>query len=63
MYLLAFKDHNIQAASAYWVDNGRLHYVTLQHEQKQASLDTVDRGLSMQLNRERRVQFSLPAAP
>jgi hypothetical protein len=61
VYLIAFSDHVIRAASAYWVDARTLHYVTLQHEEKQASLDTVDRGLSLQLNRERRVPFQLPA--
>lgn len=60
-YLVAFKDHSIRAAEAYWVDGGTLHYVTLQHEQKQAPLDTVDREFSLQLNRERRVPFQLPA--
>jgi hypothetical protein len=34
--------------------------VTLQHEEKQVPLDSVDRGLSLQLNRERRVAFQLP---
>ena len=62
VYLIAFKDRSIRAASAYWVDGGTLHYVTLQHEERQAALDTVDRDFSVQLNRERRVQFSLPAA-
>jgi hypothetical protein len=61
IYLLAFTDHAIHAAEAYWVDGKTLHYVTLEHEQKQAPLDTVDRALSQQLNRERRVPFSLPA--
>jgi hypothetical protein len=60
IYLIAMKDHVIRAAAAYWVDGQVLHYVTLQHEEKQAPLDTVDRGLSMQLNRERHVQFTLP---
>ena len=60
IYLLAFSDHVIHAAAAYWVDGKILHYVTLEHEQKQAPLDTVDRSLSMQLNRERHVPFSLP---
>jgi hypothetical protein len=32
----------------------------LQHEEKQAPLDSVDRGLTMQLNRERNVAFQLP---
>jgi hypothetical protein len=60
IYLVAFKDNTINAAAAYWVDGRTLHYVTLQHEEKQAPLDTVDRDLSMQLNRERHVQLQLP---
>jgi len=60
VYLIAFNDHVIRAAAAYWVDGKTLHYVTLQHEEKQAGLDTVDRSLSMQLNRERQVPFQLP---
>jgi len=61
IYLVAFKDHMIRAASAYWVDGRTLHYVTLQHEEKQVPLDTVDREFSLQLNRERHVRFQLPA--
>jgi len=61
VYLVAFNDHVIRAAAAYWVDGKTLHYVTLQHEEKQAPLDTVDRSLSLQLNRERQVPFQLPA--
>jgi len=60
IYLVAFKDHSIAAAAAYWVDGRTLHYVTLQHEEKTAPLDSVDRDFSLQLNRERRVQFQLP---
>lgn len=59
-YLIAFTDHVIHAAAAYWVEGKTLHYVTLQHEEKQAPLDTVDRTLSLQLNRERQVPFQLP---
>jgi hypothetical protein len=47
---------------AYWAEGGTVHYGTLEHEQKQAPLNTVDRELSGQLNRERRVAFSLPAS-
>lgn len=60
IYLIATKDQAIRAAEAYWVDGGTLHYVTMQHEEKQVPLDSVDRGLSLQLNRERRVAFQLP---
>jgi hypothetical protein len=60
IYLVAFKDHVIGAAAAYWVEGRTLHYVTLQHEEKQVPLDAIDRDFTMQLNRERRVQFQLP---
>jgi len=60
IYLIATKDEAIRAAAAYWVDGRTLHYVTLQHEAKQVALDSVDRGLTMQLNRERNVAFQLP---
>ncbi|MGD0868009.1 MAG: hypothetical protein ABSB88_00545 [Bryobacteraceae bacterium] len=61
IYLVAMKDHTIYAAAAYWVDGKTLHYVTLQHQEKQAPLDQVDGAFSQQLNRERSVAFHLPA--
>jgi hypothetical protein len=61
IYLIAFRDQSIRAAAAYWVDGRTLHYVTQQHEERQAALDTIDRDLTLRLNRERHVQFSLPA--
>src|SRR5207248_2118906 len=39
LYLIALRDQTIRAAAAYWVDGKTLHYVTLQHEEKQAPLD------------------------
>jgi len=60
IYLIATKDQAIRAAASYWVAGATLHYVTLQHEEKQVPLDSVDRSLTMQLNRERRVPFQLP---
>jgi hypothetical protein len=60
IFLLAFTDHVIRAAEAYWVNGKTLNYITLDYQQKQAPLDTVDRDLSLQLNRERRVPFWLP---
>jgi hypothetical protein len=59
VYLIAFNDHVIRAAAAYWVAGNTLHYVTLDHQEHQAAMDSVDRAMSDQLNRERRVQFSL----
>lgn len=60
LYLIAFQDGTIRAVVAYWVDHGTLHYVTMDHEQKQAQLGSVDRVLSQRLNRERNVSFGLP---
>src|SRR5262249_55056470 len=58
-YLIAFKDHTIYAALAYWVEDGTLHYVTNQNTHNQVSLDLVDRELSTRLNQERSVDFRL----
>jgi outer membrane protein OmpA-like peptidoglycan-associated protein len=59
-YAIAFRDNTILAASAYWVRNNVLYYVTLDHQQRTAALDRVDRALSQQLNNEREVAFYLP---
>jgi len=59
-YLVAFKDHTIYMALAYWVEGDTLHYVTNQNTHNQVSLDLVDRELSDRLNRERNVDFRLP---
>jgi hypothetical protein len=60
LYLIAFKDHTIRAVLAYWADGATLHYVTMDHEQKQTTVASVDRELSERLNRERNVAFRLP---
>jgi hypothetical protein len=60
IYLFAFADHTIQAASSYRVEAGTLYFTTLQHEQKKAATDSLDRDLTMQLNRERGVVVRLP---
>jgi len=60
LYLVAFRDGVIRPAVAYWVEGTTLHYVTMDHEQKQTPLTSVDRGLSERLNRERNVPFRLP---
>jgi hypothetical protein len=60
IYLIALRDHTIHAAAAYWVEGSVLHYITLEHEHKQAALTLVDRDLCLKLNLERHVVFSLP---
>ena len=60
IYLIAFKDHTILPAVAYWVEGETLNYVTSQGTPNRASLSVIDKDFSKQLNRERQVEFSLP---
>jgi hypothetical protein len=60
LFLLAMNDGTIRAVLAYWVDGATVHYVTMDHEQKQTPLSSLDHGLSERLNRERNVTFRLP---
>jgi hypothetical protein len=62
-YLIAFKDHTIYAAVAYWVEGDTLHYFTTGNAQNQVSLELVDRPLTERLNRESGAEMHLPPAP
>ena len=59
-YLLAFKDHTIYSAVAYWVDGDTLHYFTTGNTHNQASISLIDRELTERLNRELGIDFKLP---
>jgi len=59
-YLIAFKDHSIYSAFAYWVEGDTLHYVTPQRVHNQASLSLVDRELTEKLNRNHSMPVRLP---
>jgi hypothetical protein len=61
-YLLAFKDHTIYSAVAYWVDGETLHYFTSGNTHNQVSLSLVDRELTARLNKDSGVDVKLPAA-
>jgi hypothetical protein len=61
-YLLAFKDHTVYSAVAYWADGDTLHYFTSGNTHNQASLSLIDRELTERLNRELGIDFKLPAA-
>jgi hypothetical protein len=60
-YLIAFKDHTIYSAIAYWVDGSTLHYFTSGNVHNQVSLSLVDRDLTARLNRESGLTVNLPA--
>jgi hypothetical protein len=61
-YLLAFKDHTIYSAVAYWADGDTLHYFTSGNVHNQASMSLIDRPLTERLNRELGIDFKLPPA-
>ena len=60
LYLIAFRDRTIVQALGYWMEGATLHYVTVDHDVNQVSLDLIDRDLSQRLNGERGVEFRLP---
>ena len=59
-YFIAFKSGVVGLADQYWVNENTLYYVTLDHLQKTAPLESVDRAVSEQLNMEQNVPFQLP---
>lgn len=59
VYLIALKDGTVYSAYAYWLEGDTLHYITTKHSHNKASLTLVDEPLSLQLNRERSVEFKL----
>ncbi len=61
-YLIAFKDHNIYSARAYWVDGDTLQYFTNGNTHNQVSLTLVDRDLTERLNQGTGLEVKLPPA-
>ncbi len=59
-YLIAFKDHTIQAATAYKVDGDQFHWITREGREMQVPLSRVDIAYSQQLNRDRGVELQIP---
>jgi hypothetical protein len=60
VYSIAFKDHTVETATAYWIDGPMLHYITRQGAHVQVRLDLVDRDLTIRLNRTVDPNFTLP---
>lgn len=59
-YLIAYKDHRVYPALAYWLEDKTLNYVTTENTHNQASLDLIDIPLTKSLNQRNDVPFSLP---
>ena len=58
-YLIAYKDHSVYTALAYWMENGSLNYVTPQNAHNQVSLNLVDMDLTKTLNARRGYAFNI----
>ena len=61
-YLIAFKDHTVYSAVAYWVDGDILHYFTSGNTHNQVSLSLIDCDLTERLNKESGLDVKLSAA-
>ena len=59
-YLIAFKDHTIYSAVAYYVEGDTLHYFTTGNTHNQVSLSLIDKDLTERLNRETGANVKLP---
>jgi hypothetical protein len=58
-YLIAFKDHTIYAAVAFYVEGDTLHYFTSANQHNQVSLSLIDKDLTQRLNREAGIDMHL----
>ena len=59
-FLIAFKDHTVYSAVAYWVEGDTLHYFTTPSTHNQVSLSLIDKDLTQRLNREAGINMQLP---
>jgi len=60
-FLLAFKDHTVYSAVAYWFDGDTLHYFTSGSVHNQVSVSLIDRDLTTRLNKELGIDFHMLA--
>ncbi len=59
-WLISLKDHTIQAATDYWLEDSTLHYVTREGTKSSVELAGVDLEFTKELNSERGLEFQLP---
>jgi hypothetical protein len=59
IYLIALKDGTLRQAIGYWTQGDTLHYVTPEASINHLSGDIVDVERSIELNRERNLDFDL----
>jgi hypothetical protein len=61
-YLIAYKDHSVYTALAYWIEDHTLHYVTTANTHNQADLSLIDIDFTKKLNQDRNMPFTVPGA-
>jgi hypothetical protein len=61
-YLIAYKDHSVYTAVAYWIEGNTLHYITSGNTHNQADLDLIDIEFTKKLNNDRSMPFNVPAS-
>ncbi len=61
-FVIALNDRSYHSANAVWVQNNVLHYIDREDRHHQVPLQSVDRESTRKLNRERKLDFWLPAA-
>jgi len=59
-WLIFLKDHTIQAATDYWLEDSALNYVTREGTKTSVELSNVDLEFTKELNSERGRDFQLP---
>lgn len=57
-YLIAYKDHHVYSALAYWIEGATFHFVTTQNVHNQLSMDGLDLNLTKRLNQDRNMAFT-----
>ncbi len=62
-FVLVFKDHSIYGITAYRIADGRIHYATSYGAVNSVPLDLVDVDSTVQMNRERSLDFSIEPRP
>jgi hypothetical protein len=63
VYLIAFKDHSVYSAIAYWVEEDSLNYITPKGIHNRATMNLVDEELSRKINGDRNIDFRLSKEP
>jgi hypothetical protein len=60
IWLLALNDGSIRAVRDYWLEDNMLHYLTRDGKSSSFPLSELDLSFTLQLNRERGLDFRLP---